>query len=401
MDSFANFLRNSEAIPFATVSAQRRDGSHIISQNVDRNIFQTSAKKPIGNQTVYALASLTKLPTTVAALQLVEKGVIALDDDVSNIIPALGRQKVLSGWNDDGTPILTPRRRPLTLRHLLTHCAGISYDFNDEQLQRYHRHRGSKPSHGATVDERFDVPLLTEPGESGWVYGGGLDWVGKIVENLSGLSLEEYFKRHLWRSLGVQSFTFWPQSLKGTGHDLAAMVARSRRTGKLRQLPVVGLPFNQGAEDCFGGQGAFCSSNDFMKLLHALLVNDGTLLRRETVDMMFEGQLPQGSRHALEASMKEPTWTLGKYNPEEVYNWGLGGLLINTASNTAGSIKQEEATMTWGGAANQFWFIDRKKGICGLFMTQVLPQGDPDIRKLIEEFHMLVNRAFNEPKSRL
>lgn len=130
--------------------------------------------------TVFATASMTKLVTTIAALQLVERGLVALDQDVAPQLPVLAGQPVLAGFGDDGVPRLKAREKPITLRQLLTHSFGGVYDFLSSDIARYRRHLGVDGARGTTVDELFAMPLLYEPGDS-WTYGGGLDVRGDAV----------------------------------------------------------------------------------------------------------------------------------------------------------------------------------------------------------------------------
>ncbi|KAF5611787.1 glu leu phe val dehydrogenase family [Fusarium tjaetaba] len=202
----------------------------------------------IGPQTLFTLASLTKLPTTIAALQLVEKQLITLDADVSDLLPDLGRQQVLVGWSADGSPILKKRRNPITLRQLLTHSSGCGYDLHNTDLKRFRKFQGSKVRDKSTVIGWFDHPLLFEPGQ-GWEYGSGVDWAGRLVEQISGLPLEAYLKDHVWKPIGASSFTFWPDSPSNT-HQIATSTHRNKSNGKLEvSLNKIGI--NLGVKGLF------------------------------------------------------------------------------------------------------------------------------------------------------
>ncbi|KFA72654.1 hypothetical protein S40288_03386 [Stachybotrys chartarum IBT 40288] len=366
-------------------------GTQVTSEIADGHKHMGNKGKPISKNTLFTWASLTKPPTTIAALQLVEKGSIQLDDDVSSILPVLGRQPILSGWADDGSPILRKRRNPITLRHLLTHSAGTGYDFMSQELQKLHSSRGTVPSQGATIDERFDLPLLFEPGE-GWEYGCGVDWAGKIVEQLTGISLEAYLHKNVWAPLGATSFTFWPDKNNSRGAELATLTRRIRKTGKLAEIKQ-GLGINIGATDCFGGHGGHGTAGDLAELLSSILANDGRVLTPRMVDVMFENQLSPQSQSVLQNAMRDPTWSVGDFYPGETYNWGLGGMLINGSTNSKAPFNRGARTLVWSGAAHQFWFIDREKGVCGLFMTQVLsppPVADAKIRDLTRAWQQYV-----------
>ncbi|KAK8925517.1 Acyltransferase LovD [Metarhizium anisopliae] len=369
-------------LPCVALLARRLDNSDVLSTYLGPKSIAAADPDPIDANTIFTLASITKLATTVAALQLVERGRIQLDDDVAELLPVLCRQKIISGFDDQGQPVLQDRKSPITLRHLLTHSSGAGYTFLDagEKLRQYHRFHGTPPNHGPTVETRFGVPLLYQPGE-GWAYGAGIDWAGRLVEQLTGQSLEDYFAQHIWKPLGASgTFTFFPSA-----QGLAGMASRAREgPDKLTPVPG-GLDLNAGVEACFGGQGGHGRADDVLKLLHSLLANDGRVLRPATADAMFRGQLSPASKAALKQSLEGSAWAVGDYYPGDEYDWGLGGLLVEKAGRGAPYARGAN-TLTWSGAPNLFWFIDRANGLCGLFVTQLLPPGDAGATDAIREF---------------
>ena len=149
---------------------------------------------------IFAIASMTKAVTTVAALQLVEAGKLALDQPVAGHLPQLAKLQVLHGFApENGKPILKPATRPVTLRHLLTHTSGFAYDNWDEQMFRYVNHGGN--------GRNGVLPLMFEPGTR-WQYGSGVDWVGRLVETVSGQNLEQYFQQHILEPLEMMDTSF-------------------------------------------------------------------------------------------------------------------------------------------------------------------------------------------------
>ena len=141
---------------------------------------------------VFRIASMTKAITSVAAMQLVEQGKLTLEDPVPNIDPALGSPKVLQGFDAAGAPQLRPAKRPITLRHLLTHTAGFSYEIWDENTVRYVKATGTPATATGKLDA-IRIPLMFDPGDK-WEYGVNIDWVGRLVESISGQTLDVYFK---------------------------------------------------------------------------------------------------------------------------------------------------------------------------------------------------------------
>src|ERR1700675_1470941 len=135
---------------------------------------------PMTLDTVFRIASMTKAITSVAAMQLVEQGKLKVEEPVPNIGPGLSSPQVLEGFDAAGAPKLRPAKRPITLRHLLTHTAGFSYEFMDANTLRYVKASGM-PSIFSGKVAALRMPLVFDPGDR-WEYGIDIEWVGRIVE---------------------------------------------------------------------------------------------------------------------------------------------------------------------------------------------------------------------------
>jgi methyl acetate hydrolase len=148
---------------------------------------------------------MIKPVTSVAAMQLVEQGKLRLDEPVPDIDPALGAPQVLAGFDAAGTPQLRPAKLAITLRHLLTHTAGFTYRIWDAQALRYAQAIGNlSPLNRAALPK---TPLMFDPGTR-WQYGTNIDWVGRIVETISGERLDVYFRKHILGPLGMADTGF-------------------------------------------------------------------------------------------------------------------------------------------------------------------------------------------------
>ncbi|EQB48150.1 beta-lactamase [Colletotrichum gloeosporioides Cg-14] len=377
MSSFEDFIdsamRNAD-IPGVMLYARDKSGdfsySHIFGDNLKTG-------KPLAADDVLTLASVTKLLTTIAALQLVERGILSLDDsDVAHHVPALAQKPILTGFSASGAPIEVPRQQPITLRHLLTHSAGNSYDFLDSATREWQSHHGIKPTRGATVEERFVYPLIYEPGAS-WAYSSSSDWLGKVIEAVTGQSLEDYMRAHIWDPLGAESFTFRVEKVRPR---LWGMNTRDRETGKVKLHR--GRELNDGVTDCLGGQGVYGTAGDVMKVLESLLLDDGKLLRPGTTAEMFKPQLGEKAKRSLLEAMETPEWAVGHFPVTGEYDWGLGGLLVDGEKHP----NRRYGTLIWSGASNVFWWIDRTTGLCGFFATQMLPAAEENVRPFIKAF---------------
>ena len=304
-------------------------------------------EKPVQADTILMLASGTKLLTTIAVLQLVEQGALQLDENIEKYVPEFAKQQILTGFADDGTPQLKPRTKPITLRHLLTHSSGASYDFSSELIARYQKHINLDPMTVGTVDERFGIPLLFEPGE-GWNYSPGLDRAGQIVEKISGLTLEEYMKKHMFPQLGITNITYWPQAPE-IARRRWVLTIRDQETGKVAPFPDFDL--NTGATECCGGQGAYGSMEDYIKVLHSLLVDDEKLLKKETTALMFRPHLDPDAKASLLKQWKDPSWAVGVWPDTGEYDHGLSGILVDGDSHEY----RKRGTLLWSGSTNMPW----------------------------------------------
>lgn len=289
---------------------------------------------------VLEVASLTKLITAIAALQLIEKNQISLEQDVSSYIPAFADQPILTGFTEKGSPITRPRRNQITLERLLTHTAGGGYPFTDERLNHYVQNNNNRKD--GTVAATFDFPLSYEPGES-WKYSNSMDRLGQIVEKLSGQTLDEYFQEHIFRPLGISQASFWNLS-----HP--PMAVRTTPNGPAVPDPTT-PSFTTGLSECFGGQGVLMNLEDFMKILHSLLTDDGTLLKSETVAELFRPRLSHSTKDGLLKELEHPSWAVGDLPPTREYNWAIGGLVIDGDSHPY----RRRNTVLWSGAPSCFW----------------------------------------------
>ncbi|TLD24829.1 hypothetical protein PspLS_05670 [Pyricularia sp. CBS 133598] len=341
--------------------------------------------------------SLTKLPTAVAILQLVEQGKLSLDADVADQLPELAAQAVINTSSDGGGDTLVLRRAAITLRHLLSHTSGLQYPFIPGPLAAYYERQAKAGGEGfdmakrrARVQERFGMPLAFEPGE-GWGYGPGLDWAGLLLERTVGESLDAYVKRGVWAPLGVEEGEM-PSYFPKPGSSSSSSVSTSARGPDGKMVGVPDGPAPPAPEAAFGGEGMRGTMDTFVRLLRSLALDDGVLLRPETAALLFEPQLRgrwDASKTALRDLLAGADWLSGVAPPQgDEYDWGLGGLLVDGD----GHRYRRPGCLMWSGMFNSSWFIDREAGIYGVFGTQCLPPGDSPIRNLTEAFQEEVYR---------
>lgn len=333
---------------------------------------------PMSTDTIFRIASMVKLLTSVAALQLVERGKLDLDAPAADVDPTLAAPQVLAGFDAKGIPQLRPARKPITLRNLLSHTSGLSYPLWDPNVVRYLKAAGRDP-------RLPRKPLMFEPGTK-WSYGGGLDRVGRLVEIAGGQSLDGYFRDHITGPLGMNDTAFEiTDKQRAREACLHVRDADGKLVAKPQEKPVAAKTFS-------GGGGIYSSAPDYLALLQALL-NGGSLrgasvLRPETVAMMATNQIGR-----LEVGILRTT-NPGLSNDVDFFpgvrlQWGLGHM-INLDPVKDG---RAAGSATWAGLFNTYYWIDPTKRIAGVIMMQILPFADTEALKAYRQFEHGIYRA--------
>ncbi len=330
--------------------------------------------------TMIWIASMTKAIVSVAALQLIEQGELELERPVADILPAFGDLKLLEGFDGD-TPRLRAPKGQATIRQLLTHTAGVGYWFANADLLRYHQLMGiPDPTAGRVAV--LEMPLVADPGTR-WEYGTSTDWLGQVVEAVSGLDLATYCGEHVFGPLGMRDSTFAP-----TDEQTARTMTVHSRTSDEGLVPAP-MEWPADADFYSGGGGAFATGPDYLRFMRALLrggeLDGERVLRPETVELAFTDHLqgaplPELVRTTLpELSNDIPTWPVAQ-------GWGLGFHLVLEDVPEM----RRGGTGDWAGLANCYFWIDRSTGVAGAFLTQVLPFYDARIVETATSFEQAV-----------
>jgi methyl acetate hydrolase len=324
---------------------------------------------------IFAIASMTKPITSVAAMQLVEAGKIKLDEPAATYVPEIGAVRVL----DNGT--LRPPKTPITVRHLLTHTAGFGYEFMRKELIELVAKK-QLPSMMAGGDAFLQAPLLFDPGTR-WEYGINTDWIGRLVEKVSGRSLEVYFREHIFNPLGMADSYFDVPADKQ-----ARIVPRAQRRadGGLDAQPA---PPAKPGTFYSGGGGLYSTAPDYLRFVRAMMAGgqlDGhRILSQQSVAEMRKNQI--GGLTLRPFTSVLPQFAADSATlPGELDKFGLGFALN---SHTTGTLRGAN-TMSWAGVYNTFFWIDREKQVGAVLMSQMLPGLDPGPRKLLEDFDRAV-----------
>jgi methyl acetate hydrolase len=335
-----------------------------------------SSGVPVRMDSIFGIASMTKAITTTAALQLVEQGKVDLDEPVAKHLPQLKDLDVLDGFDAAGSPKLRPAAKPVTLRHLLTHTSGFCYDGWYADAARF---TATKPK-----DYAKPGPLMFEPGTR-WQYGQGVDWTGRLVEAISGSTLEAYFQEKILTPLGMvdTSYILPPEKferLVGSYH---------REGGELkenpRKQPAVPKSFN-------GGGGLYSTAADYVRFMQMILnrgegANHTRILKPDTVASMEKNQI--GALTAGKMKSTDPNTSSDvDIQPGQTEKWGLG-FLINTTPYEGG---RSAGSLAWAGIQNTFYWIDPKRRRCGVIMMQFLPFVDREAIGLLGDYERAVYR---------
>ncbi|KAF1848814.1 putative penicillin-binding protein [Cucurbitaria berberidis CBS 394.84] len=366
------------------------------------NLKLDPASSPITTETVMWVASCTKLVTAVAALQCVERGMFALDNsaDIDRLLPEWTKQEILTGFTDDGSPVLQPVKDRITLRQLLTHTSGVGYEFADPRLLKWRSARGEGPPTMKTPStECYKTPLVFEPG-SGFAYGGGVDLAGLMIARANQCTLEAYMRRNVFDILGMDDTSFYV-GYNNIGERLMPMTTRVTPEELIDgYAPDAQLKQFLDPPDESGGAGLFASTEDYLELLKSLLRNDARLLKPESIDVLFATCLSPSAQDALNNLLSIPV-IAGMMMPGEppigtpgakTWSYGVGGLV----ALEDGEEGLRAGWMRWAGAANTTWWMDRVGGTCGFFATQLFPTGEGKHAFLNKMFHKEMVARFGE-----
>lgn len=356
-------------VPGAVAVVVDRDGLTTIATAGSR---RQDVSLPVMPDTCFRLMSMTKATVTAGALQLVEQGLLSLDQTVASLIPEFAELQVLEGYDGD-QPRLRPPATDATIRQLMCHTSGLAYGFANQDLLRYMEHEGLDDPFRSDRRTLF-VPLVADPGTA-WTYGTGVDWLGQVIERVSGQDLATYMRGNVYEPLGMRDTTFSPSSAQRermmTIHERGADGSLMPSDLELPDRPAY-WP---------GGHGAHGTAGDYARFL-AMVLGEGELagvrvLRPESVQLMFTDQLgeipPPGAMPST-----QPRY--GNAVPAFPFpqGWGLG---LHLALEGIPGMRHP-GSGDWTGLCNCYYWVDRDAGVAGALLTQVLPFFDLGIVEL-------------------
>jgi len=357
--------QKSEAKEIPGVVAMAATGNEVIYQGAfgKRDL---SKDDPMTVDSVFWIASMTKAVTTAAGMQLVEQGKLSLDEPIGKLLPDLASPQVLEGFDAKGEPKLRAAKKPITLRHLMTHTAGFAYDMWNGDMVQYLEKTGT-PGITTCQNAALKTPIMTDPGTR-WEYGTNIDFVGKAVEAVSGKKLDAYLRDNLFAPLGMND----------TGFKISDSM-RKRLVGMHARAPEGLGPFpfemEQTPEFHMGGGGLYGTAADYIKFTQMILnkgkANGNQVLKPETVALMGQNNIGAIEVGKLPTALPAFTNDVDLF-PGMVKKWGLS-FLINTAKTPEG---RSPNSLFWAGLANTYFWIDPARNVSGVILMQLLPFAD-------------------------
>jgi CubicO group peptidase (beta-lactamase class C family) len=316
-------------------------------------------RDPLDEDAVFRLASMTKLITAVAVMRLVDAGELALDDPLTRHLPEFGAVDVLDGFDGD-VPRLRRPTRPPTVREVLSHSSGLSYEVWNPDILRYQTLAGTPAISSGRIGV-LDTPLVADPGTV-VEYGTGFDWAGQLVHRLTGVTLDEYCRTEIFEPLGMTR-----TSLRRLSHPALRYV--DVLSEQDRGFAATEIDYPQQPEFVTGGGCFYSTAADYLALQRALLAG-GTLdgvnvLAADSVDEILRAQ----SFTDLPVLRSELPWLSADVDLGPGWRWGFG-LMVNGNPVPGG---RNAASGGWWGIFNTTFWIDRSAGLAANLFMQFVP----------------------------
>ncbi len=364
-------------VPGVVAMAATKDGSFYSGAFGKRSI---AGDQDMTVDTVFRIFSMTKAVGTTAAMQLVERGLLDLDAPVDSILPEFGELQVLEGFDGDKPRMRAPKTKA-TVRQLATHTSGLCYEFWNADTAKYLEVTGN-PGVLSGLKQGLFYPLTFDPGTK-WDYGISTDWLGRVVEEVSGKRLDRYYRDEIFAPLGMTDTAF---ECEDAMRDRLVTV---HRRGPNDELDVTELDPPSHPEFYGAGHGLYSTASDYTQFLVMLLKrgthNGAQVLRPETVDLMCQnhiGELEIGNLISVAPAVSNDA----EFFPGMAKKHGLG-FMINMEQVPEG---RAAGSLCWAGALNTYFWFDPSNGIAGAILMQLMPFADHKAIELLVDFERAV-----------
>jgi CubicO group peptidase (beta-lactamase class C family) len=350
--------------------------------------------QPMARDAIFRVYSMSKPMTGVAMMILYEEGKWRLDDPVTRYVPEFKNLKVMTGVDADGKITVEPMKRPPTMREIMSHTAGFGYGLGETNpVDKLYREKRVLGSDGLQqmIDRTAEIPLEFQPGTN-WSYSSAVDIQGYIVEKLSGEPFGQFMEEHIFRPLKMYDTGFYVHP--GKEGRLAAVYAGDRKTGKIAEAKDLfggGMPdYTKPPSMESGGGGLVSTTTDYARLCQMIL-NKGQLdgvriLSPASVELMDTNVIP----HNVLVSSNGTS--VANFN--EAVGFGLDFMVVNDPRK-AGSLEGAN-TMSWGGAAGTWFWIDPTNDL--IFVGMIQRMGGTGGDDLGEAARTLTYQALTHPE---
>lgn len=354
IDDVLSHAVTSEAVPFVVAMVGNATGN-----TYSGAAGNAASGRDAGEDTVFRVFSMTKAVGSTAAMMLIDRGKLRADTPVADVLPEWNELRVLDGFEGD-TPKLRPPKTVATIGHLATHTSGLEYEFWNPVVPRYMEVTGH-PSILSGLKAAMNYPLATDPGTR-WGYGPSTDWLGRVVEAVDGRTINDYCHQEIFEPLGMSDTAFEPDGLE---HRLSDVSIRGEdgKFGPMELAP-------PSAPEFYGmGHALYSTAPDYMRFLRMVL-NKGHLegnrvLSEQAVSTMLSDHMDglqfetMRSVSPLTADVEMPDGSVHTF-----------AFVMNTQDIPG---KRSAGSQSWAGVCNTHYWIDPKKDLAAVIMTQSLP----------------------------
>ena len=354
-----------------------------------RGLADVERARPVAEDTLWRIYSMTKPITSIAFMMLVEEGLVALDDPVHRFIPEWRNLGVFAGGTHRAGFQTRRTERPMLIIDLLRHTSGLTYGFQ----QRTNVDAGYRAARIGEIekdDSDLDhfiatlsaLPLEFSPGEK-WNYSVSTDVLGYLVQKISGERFEDFLKRRIFDPLGMVDTGFHVRD--GEAQRFASCY-QPTKDGRIElQDDAATSGFLKSPAFVSGGGGLVSTAGDYMKFAQALLSGTPRLVGRKTLELMTANHLPGG--------VDLPALSVSLFSEATYAGVGFGLGFATTMDPAATMIPGSAGDYFWGGAASTFFWVDPFEELVAIFMTQLIPSSTYPVRR---ELRTMVYAALDD-----
>ncbi|MFK7754197.1 MAG: serine hydrolase domain-containing protein [Sedimentitalea sp.] len=375
MSNIDTVLKDSvakNAVPFVVAMAANAKGTTFSGA-----AGEAAPGRAAGEDTAFRIFSMTKAIGSLAAMILIDRGELSLDTPIGEVLPEWNDVQVLDGFDGD-TPVLRAPKTTGTLRHLATHTSGSEYEFWCPSMGRYMELTG-QPSMLTGTKAALMAPLMSDPGTK-WGYGPSIDWLGQMVEAVSGQRIDAFCQSEIFDPLGMTSTAFEPDTLT----DRLAQVNMRGEDGTFGAFDLAPPP----KPEIYGmGHALYSTAPDYLRFLRMVL-NRGTLdgnrvLSEAAIDIMLADQM-NGLTFQTMHTVAPPV-TADVVMPEGTTH---SVAFVRHESDMPG--KRHAGSQSWAGVCNTHYWIDPKADVAAVIMTQSLPFVEPPLLETYDAYERAV-----------